>query len=74
MFAAPGKLGFGKDMGALDAVQAKKDLKHDDAAVMMESSHEIGRRIKDPLRCIKLWRREVWQGLAVTWKFQVCSD
>ena len=60
-------------MGALDAVQANQSLAHDDAAVMMESGHELGRLIQDPVRRLKLWRQEVRQGWQITWKFQVSS-
>ena len=59
------------DMHALDAVQAGASLDADDAAVMLDSGHELGKHIPDPARKVKLWRPDVRAGLLAQRRFKV---
>ena len=59
------------DMKALDAVQARDNLQADDAAVMLDSGHELGKRIADPARQLRLWQKDVRKAWVAMLRFKV---
>ena len=66
---------MGISMHVLDALQAGHEQGVDDAAIMMAGGEEVGRRISDPLRLVKLWKPDVREGILAFWRFRVrvCS-
>ena len=66
-----GTLGFGMDMHALDALQGKGKQDRDDAAAMLHAGYELGKRVPDPLRLVKLWQPDVREGILAFSRFKV---
>lgn len=67
-----GALGYGFDMHAQGDAQAGGHVAGDDvAAAMVTIGHELGERMADPTRALRLWRRDVSNGYAAIWTYQV---
>jgi hypothetical protein len=74
MCISAGRVGFEKEMGALEAMRDGTEEKVSAVQLMLACTHEMFKRFKEVHRDKTIWRSDVRNGRSMMMQWRVCAQ